>query len=78
VLQRHCDSGSGTFDVGGTIRTASITGTYTEAANCTGTIEMTPKGSTTLNFAFVVVNAGKELLLVETDSNAAVAGNMQQ
>ena len=71
-------SGSGTFDVGGTIRTANITGTYTEIANCTGTIEMTPKGSTTLNFAFVVVNAGKELLLVETDSNSAVAGNMQQ
>jgi hypothetical protein len=72
-------SGSGTFDVGGTFHVApSITGTYTETSNCNGTIQMTPQGSNTLNFAFVVVNAGKELLLVETDSNASVAGYMQQ
>jgi hypothetical protein len=71
-------SGNGTFDVGGTFLVAkTITGTYTESANCTGTIQMTPKGSSTLNFAFVVVNAGKELLLVDTDSNASVAGYMQ-
>jgi hypothetical protein len=71
-------SGTGTFDVAGTIRPTTITGTYAESANCTGTIQMTPNGSSTLNFAFVVVNAGKELLLVETDSNARVAGYMQQ
>jgi hypothetical protein len=70
-------SGNGTFDVGGTFLATSISGTYTETSSCNGTIQMTPKGSSTLNFAFVVVNAGKELLLVETDSNASVAGNMQ-
>lgn len=69
-------SGSGTFDVNGTFVTGSITGTYTETASCNGTIQMTPKGFNTLNFAFVVVNAGKELLLVDTDSNASVAGYM--
>lgn len=71
-------SGSGTFDVGGTFRVTTITGTYTETSNCKGTIHLMPTGSSALNFAFVVVNAGKELLLVETDSNASVAGNMQR
>jgi hypothetical protein len=71
-------SGSGTFDVGGTIHAVTITGTYTEDTDCKGTIKMTPKGLTALNFAFVVVNGGKQLLLVETDSNASVIGNMQQ
>jgi len=69
-------SGSGTFNVGGTFLFTTISGTYTETSDCNGTIQMTPKGSNTLNFAFVVVNAGKELLLVDTDSNASVAGNM--
>src|SRR5215469_6856073 len=42
-------SGTGTFVVGGTVHAVSITGTYTENANCTGTIRMTPKGLSTLN-----------------------------
>jgi hypothetical protein len=71
-------TGSGTFDVGGTIHAATITGTYTEGTNCQGTIKMTPRGLSTLNFAFVVVNAGKQLLLIETDSTASVFGNMQR
>jgi hypothetical protein len=71
-------TGSGTFDVGGTIHATTITGTYTESTACKGTIHIVPKGLTALNFAFVVVNGGKELLLVETDSTASVFGNMQQ
>jgi preprotein translocase subunit SecA len=30
-----------------------------------------------LNFNFVVVNVGKEILLVEADTNTIVSGNMQ-
>jgi len=71
-------SGSGTFDVGGTIHAATITGTYTEQTTCKGTIRITPNGLKALSFAFVVVNGGKELLLVETDSNTSVFGSMQQ
>lgn len=71
-------SGTGTFDVAAIFHSGSVTGTYTETADCTGTITMTPTGASTLHFAFVVVNAGKELLLVETDSNASVAGYMQR
>jgi len=71
-------SGTGTFDVNGTIVKRSITGTYTEIANCTGTAQFTPSGLSTLNFNLVVVNGGKEILLIETDTNTVVVGNMQQ
>lgn len=72
-------SGSGTFDVNGTITHASsFAGTYTETAECTGSMQLTGTGVGTLNFNFVVVSSGKELLLIETDSNTGVAGNMQQ
>jgi len=71
-------SGTGTFDVNGTIVTAPFNGTYTESANCTGTARFTPSGFSTLNFHFVVVNAGKEILLLETDTNTVVGGYMLQ
>jgi hypothetical protein len=71
-------SGSGTFGVNGAIVTAPFTGTYTENANCNGTLQITPSGFNTLNFYFVVVNGGKEILLLETDTGTVVAGNMQQ
>jgi hypothetical protein len=72
-------SGSGTFDVAGTIVTSpTMTGSYTENADCTGTLKITPSGFSTLNFNFVVVNAGKEILLLETDNNTIVGGNMQK
>lgn len=72
-------SGRGTFDVNGTIVTApSITGTYTEDADCTGTVKITPSGLSTMNFNFIVVNLGKEILLIETDNNTIVGGNMQK
>jgi len=71
-------TGSGTFDVNGTIVPAPITGTYTEKGDCTGTLKITPSGLGTTNFTFVVVNVGKEILLLETDSNTIVAGNMQK
>jgi hypothetical protein len=35
-------------------------------------------GLSALNFDFVVVGLGKEMLLVETDANTGVAGYMQQ
>jgi len=71
-------SGSGTFDVGGTFHVVSFTGTYTEATDCKGTIQIRPTGLTPLDFAFVVVNGGKKLLLVETDPLTSVFGNMVQ
>jgi len=70
--------GSETSSVGGMISTASVTGTYTENADCTGTAQITPRGSNTMNFNTVLVNEGKEQLLIETDSNTLVAGAAQE
>jgi len=71
-------SGSGTFSLDGAIYIVPITGTYTENTDCIGSAIITPQGLSALNFYFVVVNAGKEILLVETDAGTIVAGNMQQ
>lgn len=72
-------SGSGTFDNNGTFTfPATIPGTYTETSTCTGTITMTPAGYSTLNFNFVVVNSGRELLVLETDANTDIGGWLQQ
>lgn len=56
----------------------SVTGKYAEKTNCTGTMQITPKGSDTLNFNTVLVNSGAELLLIETDSGTVIAGTAQQ
>ena len=71
-------TGTGTFNVNGVTMMASITGTYTDNSNCTGTIKITATGFGTLNFFYVGVSLGKKLYLVETDTNTIVAGNMQQ
>jgi len=60
------------------VNARSIAGTYTEKTDCTGTMQIMPSGFSTLNFNFVVVNAGKEILLLETDAGTVVGGSMQQ
>lgn len=72
-------SGNETASLNGTIAPpASISGTYTETANCTGSAKITPQGLNALNFNFVVVNGGKEILLIETDPGTTISGPMQQ
>ena len=73
-------SGTGTFDVNGAYSIGAISGTYTQNSDCTGTLQITTPQPIPdkLNFATVVVNSGKEILLLETDAAAAVAGNMQK
>lgn len=70
--------GRETFSVDGVISQASVTGTYTQNADCTGTAQITPAGSATTNFNTVVVNGGKELLLIETDNNTLITGTAQE
>ncbi len=55
-----------------------MTGAYTENANCTGTQQITPAGLSPGNFYFVVVNAGKEALLIQTDAGTTISGVAQQ
>ena len=71
-------SGSGYSSIAGSIHKGTLTGTYTEASDCTGTLQFTPPGGSLSNFSFVVVNSGKELLVIETDNGTTVFGNSQQ
>jgi hypothetical protein len=70
-------SGTETFTTNGVVETLSVTGTYTENSNCTGTWQITPAGGTPTNFNTVVVNSGNRLLLIQTDHGAITAGNAQ-
>jgi hypothetical protein len=68
--------GSGTSIPNGTVWFGSISGSYTENANCTGTMQITPPGMGALNFNTVKVD--REILVIETDSGSVVSGNLQQ
>ena len=61
-----------------TLAFAPVTGSYSVASDCTGTATITPQGQSPLNFSFVVVDCGKELLTVETDANTVVSGAFVQ
>lgn len=71
-------SGNETFSVDGVISNLPVTGSYTVNSGCTGTMQITPMGSAPTNFNAVVVNEGKELLLIETDNNTLIAGTAQE
>jgi hypothetical protein len=61
----------------GTILTfAEATGSYSVDAGCKGTLTVTPKGESALNFSFVIVDGGKEMLAIETDANTVVTGTL--
>lgn len=71
-------SGSESGSIAGSIFTRqSISGTYTVASNCTGTMTFTVLGQTE-HSSFVVTNGGKGMLLVETDAGTVVGGFGQQ
>src|SRR5579862_377083 len=55
-----------------------VTGSYKIDRDCTGTATITPKGQPEMHFSFVVVDSGKELLAVETDSDTVVSGTLQR
>jgi hypothetical protein len=76
-------SGQETFAVEGTIYPSlAVTGTYTEvtkSGSCTGSLEIKPeKDVPSMHFNMVVVNSGRELLLVETDNDTLLAGTAQE
>jgi hypothetical protein len=61
-----------------TLAFAPVTGSYSVAPDCTGTATITPKGQSPLNFSFVVVDCGKQMLAIETDANTVVSGTLQR
>jgi len=67
---------SGSLD-GAIFTRQSVSGSYTVASNCTGTMTIMI-GNQTEHSSFVVTNGGKGMLLVETDPNTVVSGFGQQ
>jgi len=70
-------SGMTTFNLNGSLTSGPITGSYTANSNCTGTAQITVKDFTT-NYYVVEVDSGKELLVIETDTDTVVAGTFQE
>jgi hypothetical protein len=72
-------TGTATLSLNGSITSsAAVSGTYQINSDCTGTAQVTPQGLSTMNFSAVIVNGGKELMLIETDANTIVSGTLQE
>jgi hypothetical protein len=51
-----------------------VTGSYRVGADCRGRATITPKGHAEMHFSFVVVDGGKEMLVIETDEATVLSG----
>jgi hypothetical protein len=72
-------TGTESLSLNGTIHSAvAVSGTYQINSDCTGSATVTPSGMSTMHMNLQIVNAGKELMLIETDANTIVAGTLQQ
>jgi hypothetical protein len=71
--------GTETLSLDGVIHSSvPVSGTYQINSDCTGSATITPKGLTPTNLSLLVVNADKEIMAIETDSNTIVTGTFQQ
>lgn len=71
-------SGKEVFTLNGATSNLTVKGSYTENSDCTGIWHVTPKNLNQTNFNSVIVNSGKEVLLIQTDNGTTTAGNAQQ
>jgi len=55
-----------------------VTGSYSVSSDCIGKATITPKVGSALNFSFVVVEGGKELMAIETDTDRVVTARFQR
>jgi hypothetical protein len=60
-------SGSIAVSFGGSSSTSTFSGTYTVAADCTGSAINTDVGGSVTHFNFVIVDAGKQVRFMQTD-----------
>ena len=63
-----------TVEAGSIMPLGGLTGTYTVSANCTGTAAITPNTLPTVNVNFVIVAAGKQLVIIDTDIGSTITG----
>jgi hypothetical protein len=75
VISGHLASSEGSTFL--TFAEDPVTGSYTVGTDCMGTATITPEGQSPLNFSFVVVDGGNEMLAVETDADTIVSGTLQ-
>lgn len=70
-------TGTETASFGGTIQTFALNGTYSVSSNCTGTAAI-PGGGNPGNTYFVIVNAGKSAMQIETDAGTIATNFIQK
>jgi hypothetical protein len=76
VISGHlASSEDGTFL---TLAEQPVTGSYAVDKDCRGTATIKPKGQPEMHFNLVVVDCGKEMLVVETDADTIVSGTLQR
>jgi hypothetical protein len=74
VIRGHvASSEDGTFR---TFAEQPVTGSYRVGTDCRGKAILTPKGHSEMQFSFVVVDSGEEMLALETDANTVVSGTL--
>ncbi len=71
-------SGGDTFSFDGSVGKRTYTGTYTINSDCTGALVFTTSGNNTTHADLVLVNNGKEVNLVQTDSGYILTGILKQ
>jgi hypothetical protein len=70
-------SGQSTFSVGGSLRSASLSGTYAVEGNCTGTMTLTVKsasGTSTETLTFQIIYGGQSAVVAFSSSGGVIAG----
>ena len=55
-----------------------VTGSYSIDSNCRGTATIVAKERSVMHFRLVVVDGGKEMLVVQTDGGTVVSGALQR
>ena len=74
VIRGHVSSSEdGTFL---TFSEEPVTGSYRVGNDCRGRATIAPKGHSEMHFSFVVVDGGKEMLVVETDEATVLSGTL--
>jgi hypothetical protein len=55
-----------------------VTGSYTVSPDCRGRATITPRTGSEMHFHFVVVDGGKQMLAIQTNTNTVVSGTFQR
>jgi hypothetical protein len=71
-------SGTSTADFGGSSFPVTFTGTYSVKPNCTGNLTVDAGANGIIHRDLVVVDGGREVEFVSTDSGLVIAGSMKK